>query len=103
MIIPTNPTYLTKEDAKARRIILYGVNDHIVPHIIDLDTMKKVWDVILNMYKNAPTNKKLIIMEKLRNTRMNDGEDIVSYLTRLRLIIYELVVVGNKLDDCKLI
>ena len=72
--VPTDATQLAtykKEDAKARRIILDGVKDHIVPHISELDTAKKMWDAILNLYQNATTNRKMILREKLKNTRMN--------------------------------
>ena len=52
LAVPTEATQLStykKEDAKARRIILDGVKDHIVPHISELDTAK-MWDAILNLY-----------------------------------------------------
>ena len=57
-----------KDDAKAGRIILDGVKDHIVPHILELDTTKKMWDAILNLYQNAATKKKMILKEKLKKT-----------------------------------
>ena len=44
--VPTNATQLAtykKDDAKARRIILDGIKDHIVPNISVLDRMKKMW------------------------------------------------------------
>ena len=72
--IPTDATQLVaykKDIAKARRIILDHVNDHIVPHISGLDMAKKIWDTILNMYQNATTNRKMILKKKLNNTRMN--------------------------------
>lgn len=90
--IPIDPTQLLaymKEDAKARMLILDGVKDHIIPHMTKLDTTK-MCDVILNLYQNATTNQKLILREKLRNTQMNKGEDVTSYLTRLRLVKDEL-------------
>lgn len=69
--VPIDPTYLTtyrKEDAKARRIILDGVKDQIVSHIIEIDTTKKMWDVITNMYQNSTMNMKFILRERLNNT-----------------------------------
>ena len=46
IVVPKNaiqlPTY-KNDDAKVRRIILDGFKDHIVPHIVELDTMKKMW------------------------------------------------------------
>jgi hypothetical protein len=94
--VPTDPVLLAaykKDDAKVRRIILDGVKDHILPHITELDTAKKMWDVILNLYHNVTTNQKLILRENLRNTRMIKGEDVTSYLTRLRLVKDELATV----------
>ena len=104
--VPTDATQLAtyrKDDAKARRIILDGVKDHIVPHITELDTAKKMWDAILNLYQNATTNRKLILREKLKNTRMNQGEDVTSYLTRLRLVKDELAAVGDSPSDDELV
>lgn len=104
--VPTDATHLAtykKDDSKARRIILDGVKDHIVPHIAELDTTKKMWDAILNLYQNATTNWKLILREKMRNARMNKGEDVTSYLTRLKLIKDELVAIGDKPSDDELV
>ena len=92
-----------KDDAKARRIILDGVKDHIVPHIVELDTAKKMWDDILSLYQNATTNRKMILREKLKNTRMNQGEDVTSYLTRLRLVKDELAAIGDSPSDDELV
>ena len=69
--IPTYATQLAtyrKDDAKARRIILDGVKDHVVPHISELDAAKKMWDAILNLYQNVITNRKMIVREKLKST-----------------------------------
>jgi hypothetical protein len=104
--VPTDATQLAtykKNDAKARRIILDGVKDHIVPHIAELDTAKKKWDAILNLYQNATTNRKMILREKLKNTRMNQGEDVTSYLTRPKLVKDELAVVGDSPSDDELV
>ena len=57
-----------KDDAKARIFILDAIKDHIVPHILELDTTKKIWDVLLNLYQNATTNRKMILREKVKNT-----------------------------------
>lgn len=70
VVVPIDPTQLLaykKENAKVRSLILDSVKDHIVLHIIELDTTKKMWDAIINLYQNATTNKKLILKENLRN------------------------------------
>ena len=85
------------------RIILDGVKDHIVTHIVELDTMKKMWDAIFNLYENATTNRKMTLRDKLKNTQMNKEEDVTSYLSRLKLFKDELVVVGNSSSDNDLV
>ena len=60
-------------------------------------------DAILNLYQNATTNRKIILREKLKNTWMNHGEDVTSYLTRLRLVKDELATVGDSPSDDELV
>lgn len=60
---------------------------------------KKIWDAIMNMYQNATTNRKMILREKFKNTWMNWGEDVTSYLTRLRLVKDKLVDIGDSRSD----
>ena len=51
---------------------------------------------------NATTNRKMILKEKSKNTQMNQGEDVTSYLTRLRLVKYELATIGDSPSDDEL-
>ena len=74
VVVPMDATQLAaykKDNDKTKRIIFDGVKDHIVPHILELDTTKKMWDAILNLYQNATTNRKMILREKIKNTQMN--------------------------------
>lgn len=106
VVVPAYSTQLLaykKEYAKARRVIVYGVKDHIVLHIVELDIAKKMWDAILNLYQNATTNRMVILREKLKNIGMNKGEDVISYLIRLRLVKDELAIVGDKPNDDELV
>ena len=57
----TNLIAYNKDDAKEKRIILGGVKDYIVPHIIELDIVNKMWEAIFNLYQNATTKRKMIL------------------------------------------
>ena len=101
-----NATHLAtykKEYAKVRSIILDGFKDHIVPHISELDMTKKMWDTILNQYQNTTTNRKMILREKLKNTQINQGKDVTSYLTWLKLVKDEFAGVGDSPGDDELV
>lgn len=41
------------EMAKAKRMILDGVTDHIVCHIAGRDTTKEIWDALLTLYQGS--------------------------------------------------
>jgi hypothetical protein len=38
------------KDTKAKRIILEGVKDHIIPHLAGKKTTKEMWTSIIGMY-----------------------------------------------------
>ena len=67
---PRQPTTYRKENAKAKRIILNGVKDHIATHIAEKDTTKEMWDTIVNLYQNPTKNRKMILKEKMRDIKM---------------------------------
>ena len=65
--------------------------------------MNKMCDTILNLYQNATTNRNMILREKLKNTWMNQGEDVTSYLTKIRLVKDELEAIGDSLSNDELV
>lgn len=56
----------------------------------------------MKLFQNDTINRKLILKEKLRNTRQNKGEGVVSYITRIKLVKDELEVVEEKIDEDEL-
>jgi len=76
---PQQLTQHTKNDIKARRIILEGVRDHIVPHIHEKKTTFEMCKTILELYQSTDDTRRLALMEKLRSIRMRKDESIVTY------------------------
>lgn len=62
-----------------------------------------MWDVILKLYQDPSENRKMILREKLRITKMRKGENITSYLTRVQSVCDELAVGGEKPKDNELV
>jgi len=51
--IPIEPIENEKYEeamARAKCMILYGVKDHIIPHIVEENTVKKMWDTLITLY-----------------------------------------------------
>ena len=96
---PQDPQRLaqhTKNDTKARRIILEGVRDHIIPHLNEKTTMYEMFKfkVIFNLFQASTDVTKLALKEKLRSKQMSKDEPIITYLSKFTQVQDELGGVG---------
>lgn len=41
------------EMSKAKRMILYGVKDHLVCHVASKETTKEMWDALTTLYQGS--------------------------------------------------
>ena len=104
--VPTNPILLAKfkkKNVRAKRIILDLVKDHIIPHVVGKDFAFQMWESLGNLYQSSNQNRKMVLREKLRSTKMARGESVTSYLTRVSQVRDELAVVGEVVDRVELI
>ena len=84
-------------------IIMDGVKDHIVPHISGKKTTLEMWKALESLYQSKNKNQRMVLQERMRNTKMTKGEGMVPYPTRLTQIRDELGFVGSKTDDEELV
>jgi len=71
------------KEARAQRILLDGVKDHVIPHLVEKKTTKEMWDALTKLYRSDNKNRKMALRDKLHATKMAMGEGVTSYLTRL--------------------
>ena len=57
----------------ARRIIIKGVQDHIVSSIHGKETPYAMWKTLTNLYQNNNDQSKLALKDKLRKIKMEKG------------------------------
>jgi hypothetical protein len=50
-----------KNDARARKIIIYSVRDHLILHISKLKTTKEMFDALKNLFGSNNTNKAIAL------------------------------------------
>ena len=101
-VAPIDPTDLIawkKIDSKAMLIIMDGVKDHIFPHLVDKKTALEMWKALESLYQSKNENRKMVLQERMRSTKMAKGEGVLPYFTRLTQIKDELRVVGSKTED----
>lgn len=68
--------------AKVRRIILEGVQDHIVLNIHEKDTLHAMWQALIDLFHNNSGQKKFSLKDKLNKIKMEKGDTIPQYLSR---------------------
>ena len=62
-----------------------------------------MWKALEGLYQSKNENRKMVLQERLRSTKMAKGEGVVPYLTRLTQIKDELGAVGSKIEDEELV
>ena len=68
--------------AKARRIILKGVRDHIVSNLDGKETPYPMWKALTDLFQNNSDHRTLAPKSKLRKIKMEKDETIPKYLTK---------------------
>ena len=53
--------------ARAKCIILDGVNDHVVSHIAEKDTTNEMWDALKKLYQHTSVHRKMLLENNLRS------------------------------------
>jgi hypothetical protein len=91
------------KEAKAKRIILDGVKDHLIPHLAEKKTAKEMWDTLKNLFEGKNENRKMALKDKLHDTKMGKEESVSSYLTRVAQVKDELAAVGEVISDSELV
>ena len=84
--IPVDPIVLDLhevKEAKAQRIILDGVKDHLIPHLTEKKTTKEMWDTLHNLYEVKNENGNMAFHDKVHYVKMEKHESVSTYLTRL--------------------
>ena len=105
-MVPTDLMSLAafkKKNVKAKRVILDLVKDHIIPHVAGRDYAFQMWESLSNLYQSSNQNRKMVLREKLRSTRMARGESMTAYLTRVSQVRDELAAVGETVDSAEVI
>ena len=62
-----------------------------------------MWKALESLYQSKNENRRMVLQERMCNTKMTKGEGVVPYPTRLIQIRNELVDIGSKTDDEELV
>jgi hypothetical protein len=99
----TNLDAWKKKVAKARRILLEGVRDHIISSLHGKVTPYAMWKTLMDLFQKSSDHRKLALKDKLRKIKMEKGDSIPKYLTKFVQCRDELGSVGIKVIDDDLV
>jgi hypothetical protein len=67
------------------------------------NTSKDMFDALTGMYEGKNINQKMNLRTKLKNTKMQKGETIQDYFSRVSQFKEQLEAIGDNLDEDELI
>ena len=86
-----------------RRILLEGVQDHIVSSIHGKVTPYAMWKALTGLFQSINDHRKLALKDKLRKIKMEKGDTILKYLIKFVQFRDELGSVGITFADDNLV
>jgi hypothetical protein len=83
---PQNVAVMEKfkdSDINAMSIIVDSIIDHMIPYISHLDSSKKMYDSLTNLFSVRNIGQVMSLKNELRDMKMNDDDNITSYFVRI--------------------
>jgi hypothetical protein len=59
------------------------IKDHLIPYISYLDSSKKMYDALTNLFSVRNIGQVMSLKNELRDMKMNDDDNITSYFVRI--------------------
>jgi hypothetical protein len=70
-------------DINAMSIIVDSIKYHLIPYISHLDSSKKIYDALTNLFSVRNIGQVMSLKNELRDMKMNDDNSITSYFVRI--------------------
>ena len=79
-----------KGESKEKKIIVDGLQDHLLAYVGNLIKYKDMYDNISDMYEISNLNDIITLKDQLKEMNMNKGEVVQSYNMRISRLIAQL-------------
>jgi hypothetical protein len=92
-----------ENDINAMSIIVDSVKDHLIPYISHLDSSKKMYDALTNLFSVRNIGQLMTLKNELRDMKMNDDDSITSYLVRISQLRDQLQAIEEIISEKELV
>ena len=70
-------------DINAMSIIVDSIKHHLIPYIPHIDSSKKMYEALTNLFSVRNLRQVMSLKNELCNMKMNDDDSITSYFVRI--------------------
>ena len=103
---PQNVAIMEKfkgSDTNAISIIVDSIKDHLIPYISHLDSSKKMYDALTNLFSVKNIGQVMSLKNELHDMKMNDDENITSYFVKISQLRDQLQAIEEIISEKDLI
>lgn len=90
-------------EAKAKRNLIDSIKDHLIPHVAELKTAKKMYDALVGLFESKNNSRKLTLRHQLHSIMMSRLDSVATYLMRVFRLRDQLNAIGDTIDDVELV
>src|SRR3984957_3004430 len=90
-------------DINAMSIIVDSIKDHLIPYISHLDSSKKMYDALTNLFSVRNIVQVMSLKNELCDMKMNDEDNITSYFVRISHIRDQLQAIDEITSEKELV
>jgi putative lipoic acid-binding regulatory protein len=91
------------DDINAMSIIVESIKDHLIPYISHLDSSKKMYDALTNLFSVRNIGQVMSLKNQLRNMKMNDDDNITSYFVKISQLRDQLQAIEEIISEKELV
>jgi hypothetical protein len=90
-------------DINAMSIIVESIKDHLIPYISHLDSLKKMYDALTNIFSVRNIGHVMSLKNELCDMNMNDEDNITSYFVRIPQLRDQLQAIEEIISEKELV
>jgi putative lipoic acid-binding regulatory protein len=90
-------------DINAMSIIVESIQDHLIPYTSHLDSSKKMYDALTNLFSVKNIGQVMSLKNELRDMKVNDDDIISSYFVRTSQLRNQLQAIEEIISKKELV
>jgi hypothetical protein len=90
-------------DINSMSIIVDSVKYHLIPYISHLDSSKKMYDALTNLFSVRNIGQVMSLKNELCDMKINDDDNIKSYFVRISQLRDQLQAIEEKISEKELV